>query len=250
MRALHVGIDIGSRTIKQVVMEGDRTVSSHITDTTFAPLTVCSELMRDLPGARIVATGYGRHLFARHWKCEVVTEIKAVAMGARALLPSCRTIIDVGGQDTKAITITAEGKLHKFAMNDKCAAGTGRFLEVMADALSFSREEFARKALSAVRAEKLSSMCTVFAESEVISLVARGSARQEIALGIHQAISARILSLVKGVQVEDDILFAGGGALNACLRHLIEAGLDRKLHLPDQPQIAAALGCALHGDLH
>ena len=246
----YAGIDIGSRAIKLVLLEDGEILRIRIADTTFDPLAVCRDLLEGLDHDRIIATGYGRHLFAEHWKCEVVTEIKAVAMGARALLPSCRTIIDVGGQDTKAITITDQGKLHKFAMNDRCAAGTGRFLEVMADALSFSREEFAQKALSAVRAEKLSSMCTVFAESEVISLVARGSARQEIALGIHQAISTRILSLVKGIQVVDDVLFAGGGALNACLRRLIEAGLDRRLHLPDQPQIAAALGCALHGDLH
>ena len=203
----YAGIDIGSRAIKLVLLEDGEILRTRIADTTFNPLSVCKELLEGLDRDRIIATGYGRHLFAKHWNCEVITEIKAAAMGARALLPTCRTIIDVGGQDTKAIALTAEGKLHKFTMNDRCAAGTGRSLEVMAVALSFSREEFAKVALSAVRAEKLSSMCTVFAESEVISLVARGSARQEIALGIHQAIATRILSLVKGVRVEKEVLW-------------------------------------------
>jgi predicted CoA-substrate-specific enzyme activase len=137
--------------------------------------------------------------------------------------------------------------LKKFIINDRCAAGTGRFLEVMATAMSLTYEQFAEAALSATHAEKLNSMCTVFAESEAISLVARGASREAIALGIHQATATRTLSLLKAMPLSDNIMFAGGGALNACLREHIEAGLGRKMHVPENPRIVAALGAALCG---
>jgi predicted CoA-substrate-specific enzyme activase len=130
-------------------------------------------------------------------------------------------------------------------MNDRCAAGTGRFLEVMAGALSFTYEQFVASALSADHAEKLNSMCAVFAESEVISLVAQGASREAISLGIHESIASRTLSLMKGLTLSDTIMFAGGGAKNPCLRRRIENGLGRTLHVPENPRIVAALGAAL-----
>ena len=123
----------------------------------------------------IVATGYGRHLLKGHLDCPVISEIRAFALGAKAISPACRVILDIGGQDTKAICLNETGEMSKFEMNDKCAAGTGRFLEIMANALGYSLEEFSNAALSAERAEKINSMCTVFAESEVISLTAQGA---------------------------------------------------------------------------
>jgi predicted CoA-substrate-specific enzyme activase len=169
-------------------------------------------------------------------------------LGARFLMSSCGAVRDVGGQDTKIISLDARGKLDKFLMNDRCAAGTGRFLEVMAGALSFTYDQFTAAALAATRSEKLSSMCAVFAESELISLVAQGASREAIALGIHESIAIRTLSLMKGVGLADAILFAGGGALNPCLRRQIEVGLGRKMHVPENPRIVAALGAALaHG---
>jgi predicted CoA-substrate-specific enzyme activase len=244
---IQAGIDIGSRTIKVVLINGDRIVRSNVADTTYDPLAVCRYLLADLDHRRITVTGYGRHLFARQWDSDFVSEIKAVGLGAGFLLPGCRTVLDIGGQDTKAISLDETGKLKKFMMNDRCAAGTGRFLEVMAGALSYNCREFDEAALSASRAAKLNSMCTVFAESEVISLVAQGAARESIALGIHQSIAARTLSLLKGIPLVDPIVFAGGGALNACLRREIESGLGMKLHPPAQPQIVAALGAAIYG---
>lgn len=243
MRA--AGLDIGSRTVKVVLIEDGETSLIRTADTGFAPMQVCSALLEGLEYDRLVATGYGRHLYASHSRCEVVTEIKAVAMGARALVPTCRTVLDVGGQDTKVVSLAADGRHDKFTMNDRCAAGTGRFLEVMAGAMSLSLEELATVGSSAKRAEKLSSMCTVFAESEIISLVARGADRAEIALGIHEAIASRTLSLLKAVPIQRDVVFAGGGALNACLRQRLEAGLGEELRVPDHPQAVAALGCAL-----
>ena len=242
---IQAGIDIGSRTIKLIMLNDGRISKAVVADTTFDPMAVCRDLLSGLDYQRITATGYGRRLFARAWTCKTVSEIKAVALGARFLMSSCGTVLDVGGQDTKIVTLDAGGKLDKFLMNDRCAAGTGRFLEVMAGALSFTYDQFSAAALSATRSEKLNSMCAVFAESELISLVAQGASREAIALGIHESIAIRTLSLMKGISLADTIMFAGGGALNPCLRRQIEAGLDRKMHVPENPRIVAALGAAL-----
>jgi predicted CoA-substrate-specific enzyme activase len=241
----HVGIDIGSRTIKLVLLQDGHPSGISVRDTTFDPIGVCRELLFDVDCRSVTATGYGRRLFAREWSCNLVSEIKAVAEGARFLLPQCRAVLDVGGQDTKVVTIDEKGKLDKFLMNDRCAAGTGRFLEVMAGALSYTYDQFTAAGLSAAKAEKLNSMCTVFAESEVISLVAQGASREAIALGIHQSIATRTLSMMKGLSLSDPVLFAGGGAKNPCLHRCIEAGIGRPLRIPENPRIVAALGAAL-----
>ena len=215
-----------------------------VADAGFDPLEVCRRLLEGVHHDRLVATGYGRHLVSRHFDCQVVTEIKAVVRGARVVAPACRTVIDVGGQDTKVVAVELGGGVGKFAMNDRCAAGTGRFLEVMATAMSLSRAEFVAAALGARRAERLSSLCTVFAETEVVSSIARGAARDEIALGIHQAIAGRTVALSRAVPVEDEIVLAGGGALNACLVREIAAALGRRVAVADGAQTVAALGCA------
>ncbi|MFH1467571.1 MAG: acyl-CoA dehydratase activase, partial [Pseudomonadota bacterium] len=220
-----------------------------VVDTTYDPLQVCHTLLADLTWDRLTCTGYGRHLFAEHWpEAAVITEIKAVSTGAAHLLPGCRALVDIGGQDTKVVTLDPAGRVRKFAMNDRCAAGTGRFLEVMATALAFERDAFIAAAQRAPRAEKLSSMCAVFAESEVVSLVARGRDRDAIALGIHTAIAQRTAGLARTLPLEDPLLFAGGGALNAALAPLLEAALGHPLHVPESPQTVAALGCALVGE--
>jgi predicted CoA-substrate-specific enzyme activase len=244
---IQAGIDIGSRTIKLVLLENGAVSKTAVVDTTFDPMGVCRDLLCGVDYQDITATGYGRRLFAREWPCNLVSEIKAVGLGAWFLLNDCGTVLDVGGQDTKVVSLDAGGRLKKFVMNDRCAAGTGRFLEVMAGALSFTYDQFTAAAFSAPNAEKLNSMCTVFAESEVISLVAQGASRESIALGIHESIATRTLSLMKGVTLADPIMFAGGGARNPCLRRQIEAGLGRKLHVPEDPRIVAALGAALAG---
>jgi predicted CoA-substrate-specific enzyme activase len=243
---VRAGIDIGSRAVKLVVMESGSVVRSLVEDTGSDPLAVCRRLLAGVACDSVTATGYGRHLFKERWPAaEVITEIKAVARGAAALVPACRTVIDIGGQDSKAITLGPDGKVQKSVMNDRCAAGSGQFLEMMATALAFERDEFIAAACRASRAEQLNSLCTVFAQSEVVSLIARGAAREEIALGAHQAIVRRTVALAGGVPLEDAIVFTGGCARNPRLVSLLGEALKRPLHVPPAPQSVAALGCAL-----
>ncbi|MDZ7264639.1 MAG: 3-hydroxyacyl-ACP dehydratase, partial [candidate division KSB1 bacterium] len=143
------GIDIGSRTVKLVVLEDGKITHIRKGENSFDPLKVCAEFLQGVDYDVITATGYGRHLFSQHYPCEVISEIKAFASGARHLFPNCRTILDIGGQDTKAISLAVDGKLLKFEMNDKCAAGTGRFLEIMAMALGYSLTDFGQAACQA-----------------------------------------------------------------------------------------------------
>ena len=205
------GIDIGSRTIKLVVVERETIIHSLITDTTHDPLEQCKKLMAQTSFDRILATGYGRHFFETDFDASTITEIKAFARGAKALIPSCRTILDIGGQDTKAIGLDERGNVSKFEMNDRCAAGTGMFLEIIAKTLGYDLEEFGKEALKADGHIQINSMCTVFAQSEVTSLLAKRQKREDIARGIHMAILNRTLSLLRRVSTTPDIVFAGGG---------------------------------------
>ena len=245
-----VGIDIGSRAIKLVLVEDGRVAHDAVADTGSDPLTVCRQLLAGLAYDRITSTGYGRHLFKEHWPdAEVVSEIKAVACGATALVPGCRTVVDIGGQDSKAIALDGAGRVQKFVMNDRCAAGTGQFLELMATTLAYTRAEFEAAARRAARSQKLSSMCSVFAQSEVVSLIARGAAREEMALGVHEAIATRTGALVGGVPVAPPVVFTGGCAQNQCLVRLLAAAVKQPLQVPASPQTTAALGCALQAAL-
>jgi predicted CoA-substrate-specific enzyme activase len=241
----YAGIDIGSRTVKLAVIEDGRLVLSRKSATSHNPLGIAHELMEGVDYDRLTATGYGRHLIKGHLDCPVVSEITAFVRGSRFFSNDCESILDIGGQDTKAISLDKDGNLCKFEMNDRCAAGTGRFLEVMATVLGFTLEEFSLAALSATRAEKINSMCTVFAESEVVSLVTQGADRNEVALGIHRAIISRAAGLLKRVAPSGKIFFAGGVALNGCARSLLEQETDRPVFVPPDPQIVGAVGAAL-----
>ncbi len=240
------GIDIGSRTIK-LVLVADGKITHRVTETTFNPLAVCTSLLQDCKYDSIVATGYGRHLFKEHYDCEIISELKAFSLGARTINANCRTILDIGGQDIKTISLDAKGKMQKFEMNDRCAAGTGRFLEVMAMALGCQIQDFGDLALSAGQPAKLNSMCTVFAESEVISLLSKGTPREEVALGIHKSIVGRVKSMLQRVSIREELVFAGGASLNSCMVSLVEKELGVKVFRPDVPQIIGALGAAVHG---
>ena len=240
------GIDIGSRTVKLAVLEDGELVLTRKAVSSHNPLEAAAQLVRDIDLGTVVATGYGRHLIKTNLDCTVISEIKAFALGARWLSADCRAILDIGGQDTKAISLDENGNMSKFEMNDKCAAGTGRFLEIMAAALGYTLEEFAKAALSAKQAEKINSTCTVFAESEVISLTNQGAGRNEVALGIHKAIISRSVSILKRVAPIGDIFFAGGVALNECVRIQLAADMGRRVIVPEDPQIVGALGAALY----
>ena len=240
-----IGLDIGSRTVKCLVWGHGRILSARKEINTHDPLAVCADMLAEAGHGLTIATGYGRRLLSGYHGCETVSEIKAFARGTKALQPSCRTVLDIGGQDTKGIALGERGAIEKFQMNDKCAAGTGRFLEIMATALGLSLDDFIREAGSAEQAEAINSMCTVFAESEVISMISRGLPRSAIALGIHQAVARRAVSLLEQVGIREPIVFAGGVALNPCLAREIEKQLGKPLVIPGDPQMVGALGCAL-----
>ena len=246
MRAL--GIDIGSRYIKGALVEKGKWVGFKRSETSFNPLEKCTEMLKEMPADRVMATGYGRHLLEVHGDIKTITEIKAFARGARAVFSNCQTIIDIGGQDTKVIAFDDQGKVWKFEMNDRCAAGTGKFLEIMAKNLGYSLEEFGSEALRAHREIQLSSMCTVFAESEVISLTAKGVAREEIAMAIHRAIINRVASMAKRFPLLDEVVFAGGCAHNPCLKELLEQRLRRNIRVGAVPEMTGALGAALFAE--
>ncbi|MBC7228783.1 MAG: 3-hydroxyacyl-ACP dehydratase [Actinobacteria bacterium] len=239
------GLDIGSRTIALVEVEDGELRWGKVVATTFDPLEQCRQLLADRSFEVLVATGYGRHLAQANFADRTITEIKAFALGCHRLFPECRTILDIGGQDTKAISLAPDGRVADFQMNDRCAAGTGKFLEVMAAAMGLTIDEMGRIALETEAEVKISSMCTVFAESEVTGLIARGTPRPEIARGLHEAICDRAVSLLKRVGVEREVVFAGGVARNPCLRALLERRLKVPLLIPEDPQLVGAMGAAL-----
>lgn len=241
---IKVGIDIGSRTIKLVILDNNSLVNHQIIDTGTDPLKNTERLLKEYHYDKIVATGYGRYLAQKHFGFPVITEIKAYAQGACFLFPSCRTVIDIGGQDSKVIRVH-QGKVEDFEMNDRCAAGTGRFLEVMATTLGFTIEEFGKQACQAQNPVAINSMCTVFAESEVVSLISHGENVHNIILGLHQAIVNRIIAMVGRIGFEDDIVFAGGVAKNHCMQMLLAQRIGKNLLLPKEPQIVGAIGAAL-----
>ena len=214
-------------------------------ENSFNTVENCKDILKDVKYDNITATGYGRHLFNEHFGSNVISEIKAFTTGTHYLFPNCRTILDIGGQDTKAISMDSKGRIRKFEMNDKCAAGTGRFLEIMAMALRFSLQEFGDRALESEKTEKINSMCTVFAESEVVSQLARGAERAAVAKGIMQSVVNRSIAQLKRVGIDSDIVFVGGVAFNNGIVRLLEQSLDTTLFIPEDPQIVGALGAAL-----
>jgi predicted CoA-substrate-specific enzyme activase len=190
-----------------------------------------------------VATGYGR--VAVEFADTQVTEISCYARGIHHLYPEVMTVIDIGGQDSKVVAVGPGGKPLDFAMNDKCAAGTGRFLEVIARAMELDLEDMGPNALRARRAADISSTCTVFAESEVVTLVAEGVPREEIVAGICRSIARRVGGMARRVGVEPPVAFAGGVAKNVGVVRALEEVLGETLIVPEEPQIVGALGAAL-----
>ncbi|MCP4665549.1 MAG: 2-hydroxyglutaryl-CoA dehydratase [Deltaproteobacteria bacterium] len=248
-----VGVDIGSLTAKSVVMDRDvnilayRVIQGKIVDEA-AAMASLSQALKEAGLTRhevgfSVTTGYGRNMVG--FGDKNITEITCHARGAQFLVPDAKTVIDIGGQDSKAISLNGSGKVINFGMNDKCAAGTGRFLEVMARALEVPLEEMGTLSLTAQKPELISSICTVFAESEVISLTARGSSKLDIIAGIHEAIGRRMHSLVNQVGVNEPVVMSGGVAKNAGVVRVLERLLETDIIVPPEPQIVGALGAAL-----
>ncbi len=243
MRVL--GLDIGSRSVDAVWIEDGVIVDARIADSGYDPQAVARGFVELGMHDAIVATGYGRHSAREMFGCPVVTEIKAYAVGASRLFPEAASVLDIGGQDTKVIALGAAGKVTDFEMNDKCAAGTGKFLEVMAKALGFELAEMACASRAADHGVQISSMCTVFAESEVTGLVHRGEDLGAIARGLHESISRRTLSSLKRIGADGPLVFAGGVAKNAAMVELVRAGFEGKVVVPEEAQTVGALGAAL-----
>ncbi len=243
-----IGIDIGSTATKAVVANDAGDIAEKLVmPTGFSSVEAADEVAKRLQQAGydanelpVVATGYGR--IAVPYANKVVTEITCHARGAWALFAEDGTVVDVGGQDTKAIGLAA-GKVRKFVMNDKCSAGTGRFLEIMADRLGVSQQELARLA-AAGQPTVISNMCTVFAESEVISLVGKGEPRENIARGVIDSVVSRVATLVG--QVPASRYFLTGGL---CENDYVRTRLSEELSAPvdscENGRFAGALGAAL-----
>jgi predicted CoA-substrate-specific enzyme activase len=247
MRKQYAGIDIGSRSIELVVIDDSGSIITSLqADTGFDPLAQAEKLLSTASFDRIVATGYGRSLCEISYDAPTVTEIKAHARGAWASFPGAQTIVDIGGQDSKAIALAPNGRVKKFEMNDRCAAGTGKFLEIMAKALGFTIENFGLEALLGEKDLNISSMCTVFAESEVTSLIAKGQNPREIARGLHVSVVRRVAGMINRVASEGkEVVFTGGVAKNPCIKTLLEQKLACKVLTPTDPQYVGALGAAL-----
>lgn len=247
-----VGIDVGSITTKAAVVEDGKLVSDRIISTGYnakdAGKTVFDDILADLGIALsaidgIVSTGYGRN--SVEFAHKAVTEITCHALGAHYLAPDVRSVIDIGGQDSKAISINENGGVKNFAMNDKCAAGTGRFLEVMANALQVDLEDFGQFSLNAEHPSKISSLCTVFAESEVISLISKGEKRENIIAGIHESIASRVVAMANRVGMTAPIMMTGGVAKNVGVLKALETKLGQRIEVSEKTQVTGAIGAAL-----
>jgi predicted CoA-substrate-specific enzyme activase len=243
---ISVGVDIGSITTKAAVLRGDEILGTLVIMTgynvqnageqAFGQALAALDLKRDQVD-KVIATGYGRN--SVRFADEVVTEITCHATGAHFLSPSTRSIIDVGGQDTKAIVVDEGGKVKDFAMNDKCAAGTGRFLEVMARALEVDLDAFGKMSLRADEAATISSL------SEVISLISKGERRENIIAGIHQSIAARVVSMGRRIRIREPIMMTGGVAKNIGVVRALEREFEAQIAVSDEAQVTGAIGAAL-----
>ncbi len=246
------GIDIGSITTKAAILSEGEVLGTKVGFTGYSAVKagkkvfeeLLGELMLEITGIdKIVSTGYGRN--SVDFADKSMTEIICHGAGAHFLNPYIRSIIDVGGQDSKALTIDEKGKVKEFVMNDKCAAGTGRFLEVMARALEIDLDNFAEFSCDTHEPASISSICTVFAESEVISLISKGVSRENIISGINESVASRVASLAKRIKAREPLMMTGGVAKNIGVVNALERALEMKIEVPEMAQENGAIGAAV-----
>lgn len=248
------GIDIGSLTAKAVVLFNDHSFSYAIRptgiDIPHVAKSVIGEALhkRHIPFEKIdklVSTGYGR--ISIPFETEIVTEITCNAVGVHYFYPGARLIVDIGGQDSKVITLNERGKVVQFAMNDKCAAGTGKFLEVAAETLGVSLNDLGEISSRSTQNITINNTCTVFAQTEIVSLIAQKVSKEDIAAGLHRSIVSRVYPLITSVNPQRDgnMVMTGGVAKNRAIVALLENMLGRPVWVPDNPQITTAYGAAL-----
>lgn len=248
-----VGIDAGSATTKAVLVRNDGSFIHTIRSTAFDfvsaaemaydDVLICAGIGRKDIG-HVYSTGYGRESIK--FADKAISEITAHARGVYYLYPDVEGIIDIGGQDSKVISVH-NGRVTDFLMNDKCAAGTGKFLEYTARALEVPIEELGKLALASGTPASITSMCTVFAESEVISLRAKGYSKEDIAAGLVESIARRVAVMVRQLGLGRNVAFVGGVAKNTGIKAALEKELGISLYVLPEPQITGALGAALCG---
>jgi len=253
MNAIVCGVDVGSTQTKGVLMNEGREIISKILIETGANVSKAAEnafkLLLEQNGLRkndvtfIVGTGYGRYKVT--FGDTQITEISCHAKGASFFFPRTRTVIDMGGQDTKVIRVGKNGEVIDFVMNDKCAAGTGRFLSACADVADCSIDEIGPLSLKAEKPAKLTSVCTVFVESEIMSYLAKGEKLENILKGVHAAIAARTVSLVRRVGIVEEVTFTGGVSKNIGMVKALEEKLGIKLNVSPLSHYMGAIGAAL-----
>ena len=248
-----MGVDLGSTTAKAAIVDSNgEMVSSAVVQMGAVSRQAVKVAIDQVIGdanlqaadiARTISTGYGRKLVPSADKS--YTEITCHARGAAALAPGIRLVIDIGGQDSKAIAVDEDGLVDRFALNDRCASGTGRFFDVLGRALEVDLDQVVNLALDGTENLEVSSMCATFAETEVISLLAQGSEPADISVSVHRSIAARTLGLVAQVGKASPAVMTGGVAKNRALVQFLSESLGEKLVVLDNPQIAGALGAAL-----
>ncbi|KPK16179.1 MAG: hypothetical protein AMJ62_06770 [Myxococcales bacterium SG8_38] len=248
-----IGIDAGSTTCKLVAVDRDGAIIAWLLEPTEPRVEIQVRRMLDALRAEIrietavpaIATGYGRKLIKQATRN--LTEITCHARGVFRDLGRAGTLIDIGGQDSKVIQIGEDGRPVDFMMNDKCAAGTGRFLEYTAARLGVPIEALGKRALSVSSEEPISSTCTVFAESEIISLIARGAEPDAILRGLHRSLVGRVVSMARSVGIVPPVMLSGGVARNEAVRTMIAEATGEDVIVPRQPQLMGAYGAALLG---
>jgi predicted CoA-substrate-specific enzyme activase len=251
---IFAGLDIGSTTGKAVLLDEDgKIIATYIMQATPNPeqtARMCLNTVLEQSGHKeeeigfMVGTGYGRVKIP--FASENISEISCHAMGAKWLCPTVRTVIDIGGQDCKAISVREDGRVKEFVMNDKCAAGTGRFMEGQARVMGVKIEDFSELYQRAKNPTSISSQCSVFAESEIISQLNKGDSISDIVAGIHASIVTRLVSLLRRVELVNDLTITGGCAKNDGLMAMLQDKAGVKIvHLPEDPQLVGALGAAV-----
>lgn len=246
----YVGIDVGSVAAKAVLIEDGKILAKIIRPTGWSPKEAGREVFDAVLAeagvsedqvAGIVGTGYGR--VALDFIDKAVTEITCHALGANYFFPNNNLVIDIGGQDSKAILVNPNGKVLNFVMNDKCAAGTGRFLQVIAMTLGLEVSQL--KDLPNAEPSAINSMCTVFAESEVVSLLAQGVSKERIVSGLYQSIARRTSSMASSLEPVQGVIFTGGVAKIPGMQAALSKALNCPVDVPEDPQIIGALGAAI-----
>lgn len=247
------GVDVGSTQTKAIILNEAKQIVGRALIDTGANVTVAAEqafwtALQDggVPEEQVeyvVGTGYGRYRVT--FGNTQVTEISCHGRGAVHMFPGTRTVVDMGGQDTKAIRVSTTGEIIDFCMNDKCAAGTGRFLGAASSALDIPLDQLGPTALRAERPVRISTTCTVFAESEVLSWLGKGKKIEDILLGVHQSIAARSIGLLRRVGIEDQVTFTGGVARNVGMVQTLQQGLGMRLNVSADSHFMGALGAAL-----